>query len=138
VKRTQGFTLIELMIVVAIIAILSAIALPLYQTYISKAQLGAALADIRPGKTTMEQVAQNSSDASAVDADYLGLTLTERCPAIDAELASTGVGTITCTVNGNSQVNAKALVLRRSSEGTWTCDASAFDEDIRPFGCVGI
>lgn len=44
---------------------------------------------------------------------------------------------ISCTVSGNRKINNQALVLRRSSEGAWTCDANAFDENIRPFGCGG-
>jgi len=125
------------MIVIAIIAILSALALPLYQSYIGKTQLAAALADIRPGKTTVEQVAQDSRNASAVDAEYVGLFTTERCAAVDVQLADDGVGTIACTVEGNSEVDGKDLVLRRSNDGDWTCDASAFAETIRPFGCTG-
>jgi prepilin-type N-terminal cleavage/methylation domain-containing protein len=60
-KKHTGFTLIELMIVVAIIAILAAIAIPMYQQYVAKAQLAAAFAEIRPGKTTVETVVHPSA-----------------------------------------------------------------------------
>ncbi|HHW4680025.1 MAG TPA: prepilin-type N-terminal cleavage/methylation domain-containing protein, partial [Xylella taiwanensis] len=49
-KKQQGFNLIELMIVIAIIAVLAAIALPMYQNYVARSQVTAALADITPGK----------------------------------------------------------------------------------------
>lgn len=134
-SKFRGFTFVELMIVVAIIAIIGAIALPQYQLYVAKAQLGAALADIRPGKTTMENVVQDSRDVTLVDADFLGLYVTVRCPTIMAELADDGSGTISCTVAGNAAVNGKDLLLRRSAVGDWQCDASAFVVNIRPYGC---
>ncbi|KAG0752922.1 hypothetical protein G6F63_016431 [Rhizopus arrhizus] len=101
----------------------------------AKAQVGAALADIRPGKTTMEYVAQDAKDASVVTAAYIGLVPTQRCPTIEAKLDSAGVGSITCTLQGGSAVQGKDLILRRAADGIWSCDGSAFEARYRPAGC---
>lgn len=64
-KKQSGFTLIELMIVVAIVAILAAIALPAYQSYTKRAKFSEVIAAVGPAKTAVEVCVQGWSGASA-------------------------------------------------------------------------
>ncbi|APP75039.1 pilin [Xanthomonas vesicatoria] len=133
--RKNGFSLIELMIVIAIIAVLAAIALPVYQGAVAKAQLTAALAELRPGKTTIEAAVQDGTNPSVIDAPYIGLLSSTRCARVSAVLSSTGVAEISCTLQGSALVSGMDLKLRRSADGGWICDGSAFDAKYRPAGC---
>jgi len=65
-KKQSGFTLIELMIVVAIVAILAAIALPAYQTYTKRAKFSEVIAAIGPAKTAIEVCVQGASNNAEI------------------------------------------------------------------------
>ena len=70
-KKQTGFTLIELMIVVAIVAILAAVALPAYRTYTQRAKFSEVIAATGPAKTAIEVCVQT----------YTGSSLTTDCAA---------------------------------------------------------
>ncbi|ENE2730883.1 TPA: pilin [Stenotrophomonas maltophilia] len=131
----KGFTLIELMIVVAIIGILAAIATVAFQPYIIRTQLTAALADISPGKMLVETVVYENRSASLVTPEFIGGAQNAHCSNVEAELSDSGVGHISCTLKGHSALEGKDLILRRSAEGIWSCDGSAFEARYRPTGC---
>jgi type IV pilus assembly protein PilA len=131
----RGFTLIELMIVVAIIAILAAIALPAYQNYVARSQLTAALADIAGGKSSFESELLAES-VPTTDPTRIGLQVSSpRCSLI--ELDSSSGGFIRCTVTGNPLVSGTTVTLQRASaSGTWGCVTSVTSDDLKPVGCT--
>jgi type IV pilus assembly protein PilA len=156
-KKVQaGFTLIELMIVVAIIGILAAIAIPQYQNYIIKAQVTRVMGETGNVKTAVD-VCLNDGRTKVVTgapADNtecnLGVTLsnlmtggntattttTAGAPAIDnLTMSNTSVLTSTFGNNANVAIAAKVLKWSRGAEGTWTCTTDV-DTKYRPSGCA--
>jgi type IV pilus assembly protein PilA len=136
-KNQKGFTLIELMIVVAIIAILAAIALPAYQNYVAKSQVTAGLADIRGGVTAFEEGIQSGTKTGSPVAADLGLnSSTPRCGVAPSGAWSDASGQkIVCTLKGNPKVVGETVTLTRNASGAWNCTASAKLADYKPAGC---
>ncbi|WP_282295502.1 pilin [Stenotrophomonas sp. PS02289] len=133
--ESKGFTLIELMIVVAIVAVLAAVAMPVYQNYVAKTQVTAALSEIAPGKNGIETALANGQTTS-VDATYIGLrSPSSHCSAVVATVGADGIARINCVVVGNARVQGASLTLNRDAGGQWTCAAPAISEIHRPRNC---
>lgn len=136
-QAQKGFTLIELMITVAIIGILAAIALPAYQDYVAKSKVASALAEISPAKTATEVLINEGSSAS-LPADVGLAASTGNCSSVAVSAAaSDGAATITCTMTGNNKINGKTMTwTRTASTGVWSC-ANTAAAKYSPKGCPG-
>ena len=135
----KGFTLIELMIVAAIIGILAAIAIPAYQDYIGRAQVSEASTLISGARTAVEDdVAQ--SGTFPTDEAALGIRTSGEYVS-DVALAASGTsggGTITATFKAsgvNSNVASKNIVYTRNAAGEWECTSSSLDNKFAPKAC---
>ena len=132
-QMQKGFTLIELMIVVAFIGILAAIALPAYQDYVAKSQVTAGLADIRGGVTAFEETIQSGVGTVGAVADIGLASSTPRCGI--GVVGTAGSESITCTLKGNPKVAGSTVILARNASGSWLCTASVTEAKYKPVGC---
>jgi len=99
-KAQQGFTLIELMIVVAIIGILAAVAIPQYQDYVTRTKLSKAATAVDPIKTAVAMYAQENAGVPAAALSWTSLGLT--APTVTA--ANSSASGITMQANGGIQL----------------------------------
>jgi type IV pilus assembly protein PilA len=117
-KKQNGFTLIELMIVVAIVAILAAIALPAYKTYTQRAKFSEIIAATGPAKTAVEVCVQGYSGTQ------IGTDCTSAGNAASAA-ATTNLDSIAVTnASGVITITGKATTALDANQSTFTLVSS--------------
>jgi type IV pilus assembly protein PilA len=141
-KMQSGFTLIELMIVVAIIGILAAIAIPAYQDYIARSQVSEPVQLTAGAKTPLAEFYADKGRWPTQVTSVVG-TLNGKYTSALALTAGSGATTTTAAVTAtmksvgvNKNVQGSTMVLQTTDGGKiWNCTGGTVGPKFRPGSC---
>lgn len=134
----KGFTLIELMIVVAIIGILAAVALPAYQDYTVRAKVSEVILAASALRTDVAESAQSNGVMPATTSLSVPATSSKWVASVSYTKSTDSVGVITAAAHNDPKIASKDITmsgeLQPSGQVVWTCGGS-IDLKYRPSSC---
>ena len=135
----KGFTLIELMIVVAIIGILAAIALPAYQDYTVRAKVSEVLLAASSGRTAVSEAVQISGLGFPGSASLIIQSQSSQYVAsVDYQSTASVSGVVTAYARGDTAISGSTITLTGTAGTTgqviWACNGTIASK-FRPASC---